>query len=165
MFKDYLLLMEKVEEFYRKFNQDEFLNEKGIEEDRLQLRTNLFKEETDELIKAVKEKDRVEILDAIIDMLYIRIGTILEHTGGKVLQAETICEIDIEIQNTIETFKKHFGDNFILLIDGFNEVQKSNLSKLDKDGNPIFREDGKIMKSELFVKPDLKTILEKYGEL
>ena len=51
------------------------------------------------------------------------------------------------------------------MIDGFNEVQKSNLSKLDKDGNPIFREDGKIMKSELFVKPDLKTILEKYGEL
>ena len=165
MFKDYLLLIEKVEKFYRKFKQDKFLNEKGIEEDRLQLRTNLFKEESDELIKAIKEKDRVEILDAIIDMLYIRIGTILEHTSGKVLQTETICEIDIEIQNTIKAFKKHFGDNFILLIDGFNEVQKSNLSKLDKDGNPIFREDGKIMKSELFVKPDLKTILEKYGEL
>ena len=43
----------------------------------------------------------------------------------------------------------------------FEEIQRSNMSKLDKDGNPIYREDGKVLKSDQYFKPDLKTILEK----
>ena len=35
----------------------------------------------------------------------------------------------------------------------------------DKDGKPIFREDGKVMKSDLYFKPDIKTILEKHVDL
>lgn len=41
---------------------------------------------------------------------------------------------------------------------GFDEVQKSNMSKLDKDGKPIFREDGKLLKSDQYVPPDLDTV-------
>lgn len=44
----------------------------------------------------------------------------------------------------------------------FDEIHRSNMSKLDKNGNPIFREDGKIMKSELYFKPDICKILEDY---
>jgi hypothetical protein len=34
------------------------------------------------------------------------------------------------------------------------------MSKLDADGKPIYREDGKVLKSDLYFKPDIKSILE-----
>ena len=37
----------------------------------------------------------------------------------------------------------------------FNEVQKSNMSKLDKNGKPIYNESGKVMKGPNYFKPDL----------
>lgn len=41
----------------------------------------------------------------------------------------------------------------------FNEVHSSNMSKLDEDGNPIYREDGKVMKGPNFFHPDLSGVL------
>ncbi|MAH89544.1 MAG: phosphoribosyl-ATP diphosphatase [Pelagibacterales bacterium] len=41
----------------------------------------------------------------------------------------------------------------------FEEVQKSNMSKLDKHGNPIYDNNGKVMKGPLYFKPDFKKIL------
>ena len=41
----------------------------------------------------------------------------------------------------------------------FTEVHESNMSKLDKDGNPIYREDGKVLKSDQYFKPNLKQFL------
>ena len=41
----------------------------------------------------------------------------------------------------------------------FDEVQKSNMSKLDKFGNPIYNDQGKVMKSTLYFKPNFKKIL------
>ena len=38
----------------------------------------------------------------------------------------------------------------------FNEVQNSNMSKLGKDGKPIYNESGKVMKGPNYFKPDLK---------
>ena len=46
-----------------------------------------------------------------------------------------------------------FGIN---LDDCFEEVQKSNMSKLGDDGNPIYNENGKVMKGPKYFKPDLK---------
>lgn len=46
----------------------------------------------------------------------------------------------------------------------FAEVQRSNMSKLGEDGNPIYREDGKIMKGPGYFKPDLKEVLFPTGE-
>ena len=43
----------------------------------------------------------------------------------------------------------------------FAEIQKSNMSKLDENGQAIYREDGKILKSELYFKPNIKKVLEK----
>ena len=43
----------------------------------------------------------------------------------------------------------------------FNEIQKSNMSKLGADGKPIFREDGKVLKGPNYFKPDIKTILDR----
>ena len=41
----------------------------------------------------------------------------------------------------------------------FDEVQKSNMSKLGKDGKPIYNEFGKVMKGPNYFKPDLEKII------
>ena len=46
------------------------------------------------------------------------------------------------------------------IVEVFKEIQRSNMSKLDENGKPIYREDGKVMKSELYFKPNIKSILE-----
>ncbi|MBK7184022.1 MAG: nucleoside triphosphate pyrophosphohydrolase family protein [Bacteroidetes bacterium] len=95
------------------------------------LRYNLLKEENEEYLEACKNGDIVEIADALGDQLYILFGTVLRHG----------------LQHKIEEV--------------FEEIQRSNMSKLDEKGQPIFREDGKIMKSNLYFKPNIKAILEK----
>ena len=94
-----------------------------------ELRFNLMKEENEEYLEAVENNDIVEIADALGDMLYILCGTILEHG----------------LQHKIEEV--------------FDEIQRSNMSKLGQDGNPIYREDGKVMKGPNYFKPNFSTIL------
>ena len=50
-----------------------------------------------------------------------------------------------------------FGIN---LDDCFEEVQNSNMSKLDKDGKPIYNENGKVMKGPNYFKPDLSKFIK-----
>ena len=90
----------------------------------VQLRYDLIKEELDELSVAIKEKDIIEVADALTDLLYVVYGA--GHAFG----------IDLD---------KCFG-----------EVQRSNMSKLDKDGKPIYNENGKVMKGPNYSKPNLK---------
>jgi len=94
------------------------------------LRFNLMKEENDEYLNACKEGDLVEIADALGDMMYILCGTILSHG----------------LQYKIEEI--------------FQEIQSSNMSKLGKDGEPIYREDGKILKGPNYFKPNIPKILK-----
>ena len=161
----YKKMIEEVKKFYIAFKQEEHLKGYGITLDRMRLRNKLWDEECEELVEAISKKDKVKILDAIVDMIYIRIGALLEHHKGVVVMTNFKVAIDTEIKNCIEYFIEHFGNNPELLEDAFMEVHRSNMSKLDENGEPIFREDGKVMKSELFVEPDLKSILEEYGEL
>tara|TARA_B100001059_G_scaffold156455_1_gene155970 strand:- start:258 stop:641 length:384 start_codon:yes stop_codon:yes gene_type:complete len=88
------------------------------------LRFKLMSEENDEYLAAADNNDMIEVADALGDMLYILCGTILEHG----------------MQDLIEPV--------------FDEIQKSNMSKLGEDGNPIFREDGKVMKGPNYFKPN-----------
>lgn len=97
----------------------------------IELRHRLMQEENDEYLEAAKKGDLVEIADALGDQLYILCGTILKHG----------------LQDKI--------------IEVFEEIQRSNMSKLDENGKAIYREDGKILKSHLYFKPDIKSILEK----
>ena len=94
------------------------------------LRFDLMKEENEEYLEAAKNNDIVEVADALGDMLYILCGTIIEHG----------------MQHKIETV--------------FEEIQRSNMSKLGEDGKPIFREDGKVLKGPNYFKPKIKQILE-----
>ena len=86
-----------------------------------------IKEELDELSLAIKEKDIIEVADALTDLLYVVYGA--GHAFG----------IDLD--------------------KCFAEVQRSNLSKLDIDGKPIYNENGKVMKGPNYSKPNLKQFL------
>ncbi|MBN4084945.1 nucleoside triphosphate pyrophosphohydrolase family protein [Flavobacteriaceae bacterium AH-315-B10] len=93
------------------------------------LRFNLMKEENEEYLEAANNNDLVEVADALGDMLYILCGTIIEHG----------------LQDKIEEV--------------FNEIQRSNMSKLGENGEPIYREDGKVLKGPNYFKPNIKAIL------
>ena len=95
------------------------------------LRFNLMKEENEEYLEAANADDLVEVADALGDMLYILAGTIIEH-GMQYKIAEV-----------------------------FDEIQRSNMSKLGEDGHPIFREDGKVLKGPNYFKPNIGSILKK----
>jgi hypothetical protein len=43
----------------------------------------------------------------------------------------------------------------------FDEVHRSNMSKMGPDGKPLFREDGKVMKPETYSEPKLRPIIER----
>jgi predicted HAD superfamily Cof-like phosphohydrolase len=121
-----------VEEFHNAFGiTNNYELTSELSESDVLLRYKLMREENEEYLEAAQNGDIVEIADALGDMLYILCGTILKHG----LQ-DKISEV-------------------------FQEIQRSNMSKLDADGNPIYREDGKVLKSELYFKPDIKTILDK----
>lgn len=96
-----------------------------------QLRFNLMDEENREYFEAAQKGDLVEVADALGDMLYILCGTILEHGMHPIIE------------------------------EVFEEIQRSNMSKLGEDGKPIYREDGKVLKGPSYFKPDIKGILDK----
>ena len=123
--------LEAVKEFHTAFGLGVSNTAKGSLGDNVNtLRYNLMKEENEEYLEAVQNNDIVEIADALGDMLYILCGTILEHG----------------LQHKIEAV--------------FDEIQRSNMSKLGADGNPIYREDGKVMKGPDYFKPDFTAILQ-----
>jgi predicted HAD superfamily Cof-like phosphohydrolase len=125
-------VINEVEKFHNAFGiKNHYQPKSNLTEAECVLRFNLMKEENEEYLEAAKRSDIVEIADALGDQLYILCGTILRHG----------------LQDKI--------------IEVFQEIQRSNMSKLDKDGNPIYREDGKVMKSEMYFKPDIKSILMK----
>ena len=99
--------------------------------DIVKLRFNLMKEENEEYLEAVENNEMIEVADALGDMLYILCGTILSHG----------------MQHKIQEV--------------FEEIQRSNMSKLGEDGQPIYREDGKVLKGPNYFKPNIKDILEK----
>jgi predicted HAD superfamily Cof-like phosphohydrolase len=76
-------------------------------------------------------KNIIDVSDALMDILYIVYGSIHEYG---------------------------LADRAVMM---FDEVHRSNMSKMDENGKPIFREDGKVMKPETFSPPNLKKILER----
>lgn len=121
-----------VEQFHDSFGiENKYKPTTEVSLNDIELRHRLMQEENDEYLEAAKNKDLVEVADALGDMLYILSGTMLKHG----------------MQDKIEEV--------------FQEIQRSNMSKLDENGKAIYREDGKILKSELYFKPNIAEILNK----
>ena len=120
-----------VEEFHNAFGiSNSYEPTIELSESDLLLRYKLMCEENEEYLEAARRGDLVEVADALGDMLYILCGTILKHG----------------LQDKMAAV--------------FQEIQRSNMSKLDANGKPIYREDGKVLKSEMYFKPDIQAILE-----
>lgn len=61
------------------------------------------------------------------------------------------------ISYVVDGFAIEMGAN---LDDVVNEIHASNMTKPDTNGNPIYRDDGKVLKGPHYVKPDLSFILD-----
>jgi predicted HAD superfamily Cof-like phosphohydrolase len=94
------------------------------------LRHRLMAEENDEYLEAAENGDVVEVADALGDQLYILAGTMMRHG-----MQDVIAKV-------------------------FREIQASNMSKLGANGEPILREDGKVMKGPNFFRPNIAGILD-----
>ena len=116
-----------VKTFMKTYGQEVRTRASFPEDKIVKLRYDLLKEELDELEVAIKEKNLVEVADALTDILYVAYG------AG--------CAFGIDLDKC------------------FAEVQKSNMSKLDTDGKPIYNESGKVMKGPNYIKPNLKQFL------
>ena len=94
------------------------------------LRHRLMAEENDEYLEATENGDVVEVADALGDQLYILAGTMMRHG-----MQDVIAQV-------------------------FREIQASNMSKLGANGEPILREDGKVMKGPNYFRPNIAGILD-----
>lgn len=124
--------LELVQEFHHVYRCFQQARPTGaIPEREWQVRARLIQEELDEYCQAAGSADLVGVADALSDLLYVVLGTYIAHG----------------LQDVAE--------------DLFREVHSSNMSKLDANGQPLYREDGKVLKSDLFREPDLQSILER----
>jgi predicted HAD superfamily Cof-like phosphohydrolase len=95
----------------------------------MSLRYNLMSEENREYLVACLQDDKIEILDALIDMSYILFGTIASH-------------------GMTEEFIK-----------GFTLVHENNMTKVQSDGKVLKNPEGKILKPEGYKPVDLSSLI------
>ncbi len=128
--KDIHALINCVEKFHNSFGiSNNYEPTVQLSQKDIQLRFDLLKEENEEYINAAKKGDMIEVADALGDLMYILFGTIMKHG----------------MQHKI--------------VEVFEEIQRSNMSKLGEDGKPIYREDGKVLKGPNYFKPNIQAIL------
>jgi len=123
--------LEMVQEFHETYGLPVEKGQTLSDEKTRMLRVNLLAEELEELQEALADGDIQETLDALIDLQYVLDGAFLSFGMHAVKQ------------------------------DAFDEVHRSNMSKLGADGKPIRREsDGKVLKGPDYFKPDLAQFVE-----
>jgi len=117
-------------EFHAGF-EIEFKNEPNpkLSKNILELRKKLMREELAEVEEAMDEENMENIAKELADLLYVVFGTADVYGLGEKME---------------EIFK---------------EVHRSNMSKLDKNGKVVRREDGKVLKSELYSPANLSEIV------
>lgn len=122
-------LLADVVEFHKAYGQPVIESPSIPAMDRQTLRYKLIKEETAELMEAFIKNDIIAVADALTDLLYVVNG----------------CVVECGLKDYIE--------------DCHDEVHASNMSKLDENGKPIYRDDGKVLKGPNYFAPNLKKIL------
>lgn len=118
VFKDQETFMVACDQTVDMFNKTQF-----------DLYANLIREEVGELEEAIADNNRVEMLDALVDILVVTIGAL--HSMGA---------------------------------DGrgaWDEVMRSNASKISENGKVRKRDDGKVLKPATYSPPELAPFLTK----
>lgn len=138
----------------------------------IELQLNLVIEEAGEMLVAgvaLSEDKTVskmeDFLKEAADVLYVMVGSIVaaERTiaaGGIIEPSDLTLKAGFLIE-LVEKVLVDAGEAFLddqMLIEAFNRVHASNMSKLGPDGKAVFNEDGKIMKSSLYMPPNLSDL-------
>ena len=129
--------LEQVKQFHTAFGlriannlEETFSIDEGDFEKLLKLRGDLIQEETKELLAELStDLDMHQVAKEAADLCYVIFGLLLS----------------LGLQDK-------FGEVF-------DEVHRSNMSKLTKDGKVLRREDGKVLKSDQYSKADLTNII------
>lgn len=147
-----------------------------------QLRVELINKKAKEYAEA---PNLMEVFDALGDLVYVAIGAALAHgvteqvkdalerPRGAILSIsesafaynEAVASKDLGLVAEsiatiirscyVEALRRNVNLSLVL-----DEIQRSNLSKLDENGKPIFREDGKVLNGPNFFAPDISGMLE-----
>ncbi len=124
----------------------------------IKLRLKLALEELEELFFATMNRQSQKL----VNIHFKQINSFIEALDDS---SFSINLIDIaDALTDIEYINNGTAAVFGIPLDAtFREVHRSNMSKLDADGKPVFREDGKVIKSDLYSPPDLDSVLASYG--
>lgn len=93
-------------------------------------RIDMLLEEVNETEKAADEGTYEEYVDGLIDVLYIALGGLIEAAPEDVIRR------------------------------AFWDVHRANMDKLGDDGSPIYREDGKVLKPDGWLGPNLSAVIK-----
>lgn len=150
--------LNQVAEFHKTFKHPVVSSPAIPDEKRCALRVELIAEELKELEQAIKDKNLVEVADALCDIQYVLSGAVLEFgLGGKFVELfnevqrsnmSKACKTMEEAEATVKHYKENKNtDSYIKEEDGLFLVYR--------------KEDDKTLKSIDYSPADLKSILEK----
>ncbi|MDO5496157.1 MAG: bifunctional GNAT family N-acetyltransferase/nucleoside triphosphate pyrophosphohydrolase family protein [bacterium] len=139
-----------VRQFHATYRLPVLTSPANVDIERVHMRMGLIAEEFAELVGAVYgEAAEQTVLDAVSQAVA---GD--DHTRDTIETADALADLIYVIYGmALETG--------IPLDAVLHQVQRSNMSKLGADGQPIYREDGKVLKGPGFFNPDIAAVLER----
>lgn len=178
----------KVRNFTKTFGQHINENEYvPVPEAIANLRHKLIKEEYLEVVEAIELNDKVNLVKELCDLLYVVHGYYvtfgLRMTINGISDSKSYnfneCDINTILSDINLAYNNLINNNYsmetlneLLIVtyrslsklgvdanDVFGEVHNSNMSKLDKDGKVLYREDGKVMKSDQYFAADVSKFI------
>lgn len=150
--------LNKVTKFHKTFLVPVIDTPSIPDENRCQLRINLIQEELDELKQAIKDKNIVEIADALCDIQYVLSGTILEFGLG-----DKFDELFNEVQRSNMSKSCKSLKEAIMTISYYKKTQgiESYYKQVDNKWIVLRLSDNKVLKSVGYSPVNLQKILDK----
>ena len=143
---------QKVGEFMKAYEQDVHTTARFPMEKIRQLRFDLIEEELDELAEAMYNQEDLEETNDN--------GELSSESEFINDSQENLIEIADALTDLLYVVYGA-GHAYGINLDAcFDEVQRSNMSKLDENGKAIKREDGKILKGPNYSPPNLRGIVK-----
>jgi predicted HAD superfamily Cof-like phosphohydrolase len=149
--------IKEVSQFHKTFNAPILERPEIPSEERCQLRVSLLQEELNELSEAIKNKDLVEVADALCDLQYVLSGAILEFGLG-----EKFDELFNEVQRSNMSKACHSQQEAIETMLHYKKKDGTESMYKEVDGMWIVyrTSDNKVLKSINYSPANLKKIIE-----
>lgn len=125
-------MFDKVKEFHEAFGHP--INKPKTHKD-LILRFNLMDEEHNEVANALADLDQARTNEEVLD--------------SKIALTKELADVLYVVLGTAVSLG-------LPIVDVFDEVHRSNMSKLGEDGKPILREDGKVLKGPNYTEAKIR---------